>query len=293
MLTRTLLLSATLAAVACPLAGCDDHPNGGDGGAGDDLSLPQSGDDLATPVDLAPPGPRTFALRGYVNAINGTTTTSVGAAFYDFGPGRCTLTHYGLCDAFRCDDSNADLGGPFHDSNAGAITLGTGTAFTSTLTWTGTAYQSAPAPPGGAFAWDAATAIPVSAAGGPVAAFSATVTMPMPLTAISKPTFGAPIDRSQDLEVSWTGGSHAVNVALLAADRTRGPFVQCIVPASAGSVIVPRAALLQMPAGSATFEVISADVATIPLPDTYLHVAAGNDGGQRGVTFYNDQVTLQ
>jgi hypothetical protein len=294
--TAALALATTVVATvvaASTLAACsDDKPGAGDGGVAD-LAMPP-GDDAAAPADLAMSvGPRTFTTRGYVNAINGSSSTNVGAAFYQFAPGHCTLTPFGLCEVVVCDDSDADLGA-YHDSNAGTITLGTGTAVTTTLTFGSGGYQAAPPLPSGSFAWDPGTAIPVAAAGGPVAAFTATVTMPAALTSITAPKLtGAPIARDQDLTVSWSGGSQYVFIALQASDRARGPIAQCLIPAAAGSAIFPKAALALLPAGSYTFEVIAADVRTLPVADTFLHVAAGNSGAQSGVTSYNQPVTLQ
>jgi hypothetical protein len=290
MTTRALsvragaLLACALAVTACS----DDHP-GSDGGDAADLASVH-GDGGGGSDDLAMPrGPSTFVRRGYVNAINGSTSSSLTAAFYDFGSGHCTLTPFGSCEVFVCDSAAAAI-------DAGSITVG-GAAQTETLAYDGALYHATPALPSGAYAWPAGTAIPVAAAGGTVAAFTATTTMPTALTAISAPVLAAGsatvIPRDQDLTVAWSGGSQSVFVALQAADRVRGPIAQCELPAAAGSGVMPKAALALLPPGTYTFEVLAADVRTVPVPDTFLHVAAGSLGTQSGVTSYNTQITLQ
>jgi hypothetical protein len=94
--------------------------------------------------------------------------------------------------------------------------------------------------------------VTIRASGAVVPAFSLTVSIPGPTTFVLPATDAASLTivRSQDLPLAWTGGDPSNGLVLVTinegaedATNTTGTFINCVLPAGAGSGVVPASLL--------------------------------------------------
>jgi hypothetical protein len=249
--------------------GCGNHSKPGpqlDSGSSVVIDMAKS-----APADLTPGPPlqQHYTLRGFVNIIDqGSATTNVAAKFWNFPAGACSVTNYGPCLFTSCIANTVTP----PEIEAGTITFGGG-AQPESLSFNGAMYTLTP-PLGGMLVWAVGATATIDAAGGAVAAFKQTVTVPEALTGLTAPTLGPTLARNQDLQLTWSGGSALVlfEVGVAAV----GPALQCSFPAVAQAATVPKEALTAMPPGTYPIEIFSADVKTVLIGDGFVHVSSGN-----------------
>jgi hypothetical protein len=181
---------------------------------------------------------------GSVTIFYETTSTGwtggVSASFSRTTGGSCTQRTVGPCSVARCDYN----GGAPRTTNlsAGAITITGGMPGTITFSpLSDGSYDYS-----GTYSFAAGETLDVSAAGGTVPAFTASVTFPTAIT-VTAPTTGT-IDRSQDLAIAWTGGDASVLAKIQEGTSDRGVLIQCVFDASAGSGTIPAGALSDLEA---------------------------------------------
>lgn len=173
-------------------------------------------------------------------------TSSVSAGFTMLQQGDenpCTTIEDGDCLVIECSTDPLTV----IRRSAGAVTVTGGSREVTLTPDASNEYAASSSATEGLF--DGGETVRVAAAGDHVPAFEVSATAPSAIT-FSAPNFFAPItvDRTQDLEVTWTGGADGVAVAVVAtvgADRTVD--VVCEFPASAGSGSIPAAVLGQLP----------------------------------------------
>jgi hypothetical protein len=232
--------------------------------------------------DLAQ-GPPTehYTRRGLVNIINSaTTTTAVGAHFWNFPAGACAITYFGPCSVTNC--VSGTVTGP--DLDDGTITLGGGTQAES-LIFNGTAYALTPPLATGTPTWPSGARATINSAGAVVSAFNIAVTMPVGITTLTAPGLTGTIARTQDIAVAWTGGSGQILIEMVGNPGV-GPSLQCSYPATVQSGTIPKEALAAMPTGGYALEIFAADVQTAAIGDGFVHASCG-------VSFSTSSIMLQ
>lgn len=187
---------------------------------------------------------------GLGSTIAGATFTHVTASPYT-----CTTTTLPdpNCTWVHC---TGDLGGTPTATveSAGVITITGGTKTVTLMPDTMNAYPQFF--DGATAAWSAGAMITISAAGGTVPAFSATLAAPMPVT-LTSPTQDAgtfTIDRASPLALAWTGGTAGQVTITIAGPEPMGATsidnITCGFPAASGAGSVPVEALMKLSAGS-------------------------------------------
>jgi hypothetical protein len=119
--------------------------------------------------------------------------------------------------------------------------------------WYGYSDISAPAP------WGPGDSLAVTAEGGDIPAFSASVVSPAPVQVAD---FGLTIDRHAPLVVRWTGNSPGWVTANLQWNNYAGQ-IRCSMRASAGVLVIPQEALALAGAGPGTMNIFDENVTTI------------------------------
>jgi hypothetical protein len=218
----------------------DSGGSGGDGGAGDagdggtscsgsgldGGGLPYTG--IVELSRVSNPTPVRYAALAQLEA------TSMAP------PAGCTGMTVGDC----CYENDAtDAGIPTMES-AGTITVSDGKGTLATMSFPSYVASNASDPK---LTWAAGTMLTVTATGGTVGAFTATVTAPGAFAGLT-PAFTAPVavSLSKDFVVSWTAGKRPCSKVDLGLSQGTGlAHVACVVDDSAGTVTVP-ASLLEM-----------------------------------------------
>jgi len=203
-----------------------------------------------------------FSRSGVFNVIDSITRADGGppesshaTAQFDDGldAGACTITRVGACEIRLCPAVGVN-------ADSGVITVGGG-AQPATLSYAGGNYSFA------SFAglnWPVGGAIPVSATGATVPAWSVTLHMPDTATMTAPPASTTTVSRGSDLAFAWTGGTQLVAVVVASFDNT-APAITCRFPAGAGSGTVPASVLAVLPTGSGymTANVVDHQVVTV------------------------------
>jgi len=176
----------------------------------------------------------------YIDAFFGAfTAADIMRGIY--GPGCTILASSGSCRVITCTTGvSTDLAGTVR------ATSGSVTASTSMPTAT------AGSPPDQTYfamvrgSIAAGQPVDLSVTGATVPPFAGRVTMPGPTDAVLPTT----VSRSSDYVVQWTSTSSERVWAGI--DLTSGdfPYIECDVPASAGSITIPAPLIAQFPAGA-------------------------------------------
>jgi hypothetical protein len=230
-------------------------------------------------------GPTTItsytAVATFAEATGTSTTTTTG------GTDPCKRSTEGDCSVLACDTSSlsgsdagtvaVDGGGPTKTPTAGDITI-TG-AKTITLspgdngTYSPKTEQVA--------LWTDGGQVAVDAKGADVPAFQKSLAAPSPVTLTapawpSTPGAAVPIDRSQDLAVTWSnGGAGDVQVTLTSAAGTKTGLITCKFAASGGSGTITKAALGNLVAtATGTINISASSSDTVTAGDWQVTVSA-------------------
>jgi hypothetical protein len=247
---KTLLgLSALLLTAGC-----------GDASLVADAAVP----DLATTGDLGVTAPDAagdagVSYVGRVLAVSTLTPASSGgqATLAEYRgvvfPTKATLATIGAC---RVESTDRPVPITFSTSHsAGVITI---TGGAQTVTFTPDASGAYPVYSNqSAGLWSGGETITVTATGAEVPAFSASATAPAPvqITQPAKVPAGTVVmfDRTQDFPVSWVPGSGGeLHAMVVVNSQTAGEYqrqIDCAFQATAGSGVIPVAALTMLPAG--------------------------------------------
>ena len=104
-----------------------------------------------------------------------------------------------------------------------------------------------------------------------VGSFKSVLSLPQPITWTNEPDLGAPLDRAQDLTVTWTGGDPDKEFALIAGLSNNGQAIAgflCAEKVSAGKFTIPAWVLSSLPASAIVTD------GGVPLPGGALAVGA-------------------
>lgn len=242
-----------LALVAC---GGDDDSGGGGSGS----------------PDAAGPAP---ANTGYVsvqsiNAISGTTPITYGGVSATFSTTvatpACTLQEVGPCTVYTCTTTTPMA--VYH--SAGTVSV-TGIKQAVTLTpQPDNIYM--PFSSQQATLFDGGETITINGSGAEVPAFTVSVTAPTrpTITSPAKPatTSGSiTVNRAQDLAVTWSGGGAGTVYIYVGGPTGSNTSMSCGYAASAGSAMVPSAALTKLAAGMGSFSASAVSNKTVDKGD--------------------------
>jgi hypothetical protein len=198
-----------------------------------------------------------------------------GGVFYNDAGVLFGFLSFGACEVIEIgasasgSDAGQDAGSngaTYTEVSAGTLTVTGGTApiVVAPTTSGGTVSYSYVATTGagdGGPSFGAGDTLTVSASGAAAPAFTGTVTLPgtIQVTAppppsptapdgavLPFPALAAPIVRTADLAIAWTGGSSGS--VLVGLGGSGGSAVQCQFPESAGGGVIPAAALAYLPA---------------------------------------------
>jgi hypothetical protein len=192
----------------------------------------------------------------------GVLYDDAGVFFGVWSFGACQVVEVG--SQFSQTDGGSEAGTVLTEVSAGTLTVSGGTAPvviapTNTAGYVSYSYQSTSGAGDGGPSFAAGDTLTVSASGAAAPAFSATVTVPGTIQVTEPPPpsptlpdgaplvfpmLAAPIARTTDLPIAWTGGSSG-NV--LVALSSSGTSIECLFPESAGSAVIPAAALSYLP----------------------------------------------
>jgi len=182
---------------------------------------------------------------------------AASAAFFD--PVGCTVSRAGGCELTECPTGTAQL----PQRSAGTLTFG-GLVDGGVQVEFAMGTYSAQLP-GQAFSFG--TTLTVTASGGDVPAFSASVTAPegtMLTTPVCPNSTCGAVSRSQPLEVTWTAPTFGSAVVELGAANGQ---IRCVVSASSRRATIPVALLAKLPAGQGVLTVGGASATTVPAGD--------------------------
>jgi hypothetical protein len=237
-----------------------------------------------------------FQAAGTAIAAPGCKTAMVGACEVSTG---CTIAPDTSCNA----------------PNAGAVSFDDqGDTSSSTTTLSPNAPNIAPASLGGGGGWYpqalfsgappfvGGDLLTVTAEGGVVPAFVATIVTPSPVTLIAPAppadggSFGTyAIATADDLAVSWTGGESGatVHVVLTGGVTT----VDCVFDATTGQGTVPQASLSLLQGRPGSFIVYQNRVSTVQTGTYAVQIDARNacdqtSNGLEGPCFVNDEAAV-
>jgi len=265
--TRVLGLFAILAATGAYACGSDADKVAppADGGALPDASTP-TGDGGTPSEDAAAPSTK----GGFVSLLQARPaavyTTTAHAGFYAAPPALtragCTATVTGACTVQECGapPSAGDAGASSAAApTAGEVTITGGLIAASGIVLTPNADGTYGAQNGAAQAFQGGETLTVKAAGsatGAPAFEGKTVVAPTDVVVTPALSFVTPtaVSRTTDFTFNWTaGGAGHVNVVLSTVQTDQSSVViTCKALASAGSVVVPQAAVAKLFATSAT-----------------------------------------
>ena len=104
------------------------------------------------------------------------------------------------------------------------------------------------------------------AGGAQVGKFTATVNFPNPLLTWTNQNTAATVNRSQGLQVTWSGGANGTYVGITGNSSTpsgASATYLCLAPLAAGQFTVPSYVLLSLPAGTGSTSVESTTTPTL------------------------------
>jgi hypothetical protein len=188
-------------------------------------------------------------------------TTSVTAGFGPLvAPSTCATRTLGACTVTDCATGEGDAGEPeptdggaTHVLSAGRLTLDEGSTRVS--------LEPDPMSGGYQFSEEGERFTPgrpliVSAAGGAVPAFTATLALPERVTVTApRCTFGdcGTLDRSMDLPVEWTGAQGPVTLTLSSGSDAAVRIIEC--RATTSPAAIPAGAMTGMPTEAVLLQV--------------------------------------
>ncbi len=258
--------------LALVLVGCGDDGTTDDGATDDptDDFTGDADDVVDDGDDVEPTQFGSVYIQSY-DAMNvpGTPTRggSAGAGFYTSGETCPIMDTIGPCDVVACSFTST---GPV---NAGAITV-TGTRQPITLATgrdgTYDLFQAtAPLYAGG-------ETITFDAAGADVPAFEVDIMAPheVHITAPAEPATVLTINRSRDLNVTWSGGNAGRLQIVLYGPGQGAESLFCRFAANAGTGTIPMAALAMLGAGQGSFAMATIDLAEVSAGDWLVQASA-------------------
>ena len=98
------------------------------------------------------------------------------------------------------------------------------------------------------------------AGGSQVGKFTATVNFPNPLLTWTNQSAAATVNRSQGLQITWSGGASGTYVGILGSSANASgasATYLCLAPVAAGQFTVPSYVLLSLPSGTGSTSVQS------------------------------------
>ena len=241
------------------------------GGVCSDPQLGISGDQLTTFTN------QTNFKSGSVSVVQSTspgvggTSTTFSGASGSFSQFSGTLSTGGLQVSFGgCVvlPSTAGSGGSTGTStplDPGTVTVTPPGGGPITLTGNqfapGVLFATLPAIPatGGSYVFN-------GAGGAQVGKFTATVNFPNPLLTWTNQNTAATVNRSQGLQVTWSGGANGTYVGITGNSSTpsgASATYLCLAPLAAGQFTVPSYVLLSLPAGTGSTSVESTTTPTL------------------------------
>lgn len=251
---RSFVVLSSLLALAC--SSDPDQAGPGAGGSGGSGAASGGGTGIGGGTNL-PPNPGhgglVQALSGMVPGDTGPVAASAAFAYFWDAPGaaagECVLDTQGACTVTICAG-----GTPAQPTtiSAGAITV-TGNKSLTLLPDAMNEYEMVVE---SGLLWDPGQNVTVSVAGATVPAFTHAqlASSAVTITSPAAPPADTPlmVDRGQDLEVAWTGGSTGAVTMMWKVDASQpdDSFVSilCRFAAADGAGTVPTAALQALPA---------------------------------------------
>ena len=240
------------------LSGVDGATAGGGDGGGQTVS-----DGGAPPADLAPPVTGYGTVFIYLNHISSATfdakSTTVGATFFEVSPpatttATCTTSTISECVVTSCSGLTTTTPPPTPvEPAAGNVTI-SGPGHSVTLHNPANSHETVSTQ---ALYWTGGESLSISSTGATVGAFSDTLVAPNQIVVINPylPQMGAvPISRASGLTLKWQGGNAGQAwFGLTSAGTGASTSALCRYPASQGQAVLPAAALMLFPAGTAYF----------------------------------------
>lgn len=203
--------------------------------------IPDAGGPFAGEVSLV------WAPTSWAATANFTTPQFVAT------PGSCPGTQMGNCCASSQPQIDIPTGGvaPITVS-AGTIAIDLGGAPLGRFGFAGIGYVPLSSAESDALAWNPGDTLAVSATGGQVVAFEATIVAPPAFASVTPDleiTSQVVVRLAQDFTVSWTPPAQAMGDVTLELFDPLGFYLDCTAPDAAGSLTVPAAALGNFVAG--------------------------------------------
>jgi hypothetical protein len=237
------------------LLGAGGNGNAGSGGSSMGGSGGNGGTESGGSAGVSGSGGSTVSTRGsgqvtVLTLVNyptvGASLTSFSARFMSPGAASsCTSIAHGACTLYECDTTATTS-----DVDAGTITAqSTEAAFAHAIVPLEGQYETY-SETTSAFLGE--EAISISATGGVVPAFEASITYPL-LLLLTAPTLAegssvASVPRGQDLTLTWDRGTTGVILQVQSSATT--PSLICDSPSDAGAMVLPSAALSSLPSGA-------------------------------------------
>jgi hypothetical protein len=209
------------------LAACSSPMQGNTNG--EVLNQPMAGE---VDIDISPDGPMIYQ--------------QLSASFVNAGSQTCTITVSGPCHYISCPSGRSSIS----PTNAGTITVSSGSSSVALIPQFGNGgYTTVPGSSTHPFFAPGAS-INVSASGGPVSAFTASLSGPSAIAIVSPTDDSLQINRSQDFPISWSGTSGGdVIFQIEGLPPENLPSLECLFDGSGSSGTIPAAALGLVPAG--------------------------------------------
>jgi hypothetical protein len=299
-----ILIALSVGAFAGAIAGCSDddkssgtpgpttgNPDGSTTTNSDGGTTTQT-DGSTTTTDSGTPVNTKF---GMVAITSSAASHSILASFSNGGStfGSCkdkTESTHGACKVTTCTVEDAgqavvDAGdaGAVNAPHAGAISI-SGGKLSSPIVMNPKANGSYDFVFGTTPLYDPGQNVSVNAAGGDVPAFSGSAAAPGNIT-VTAPTFTTAqtsFNKSQDLNVTWTGGGAGKVNVLLSSTGAKFVSVTCSYDANTGTGTVPSAAMADL-ANSGTISIGGGVVTQIEAGDYDITYSLAGGGGASGM----------
>jgi hypothetical protein len=271
--TLTAIASVITCAWACSSSSDDSNGSGPSNDAGSsDSSSPNDAATTDANVSQHDGGTSIDSGLPYVGTIGITSSPNFNdvdepigtfdVSFSQSGPfAGCTQTTEGICTVTDCTNEviGGDGGPPL---TAGTVTINGGTLGSPAI-FTPNSYGLYESMQTDGVPFTVGQTFDISATGGLVTAFSGTsaaavgdITLTAPHSEGDAGSYGGiyTIDRSQDLSLTWTGGTAGANVAITISQNSID--AECVADSGSGSATIPKAALGHFAAGTETGYVI-------------------------------------
>ena len=257
----------------------------GEGGEGGEEFNGQSGYVSLNQTKMTIP---TGSLVNYAVTASFTKIT-----YWGQGGNNCDISSEGACTVYKCDTSAP--GTSIEYVAAGTITITGGKAPLTLAFDAGTGIYSTYATD---LLWSDGATLTVSASGGVVPAFSATVTGVAQVVLV-KPALPAagvklPVSTNGPMAFQWSGSSVGTITAMMSQSTTAPSVtVRCVFDASAGAGSAPAAAMNAFPAGaSGTLTVLGSETKDAAVPDWTVNVSTNMVAAKPDGTLASGEVTF-